>query len=190
MTSFTVQDNFIVTKNALIAIYEIEPIDVILLPEQEQKAFEADLHRTLNSLGSDGIQLIMRTRKAVPEDLRRHFKNLSTQSFTYQNKRMETAISDLVQNYISSLSNLLEENIIPIKEYYIVFKEKTNPQNPTAIKESIKELDRTIERVTGNLARASVRCEQVVNYHPVEGSTDNVIESDKLDQLLSSFIRL
>lgn len=191
MIDFTVQDNFILTKGSIVAVFEIEPVDVILLPDQEQRAFEADLHRTLNGLGGDQVQLIMRTRKAEPEDFRKHFKDLSTQGFKFKSKKMQTTMSDLVQDYISSLSQLLEDNIIPVKEYYVVFKADTNTQNKAKLSEAIKNLGRLIERFTGNLSRTGIKTKQVVNYHTIEEEgREKTIQTRELEKLVSSFIRL
>jgi hypothetical protein len=192
MLGFTVQDNLIMTKDSIVAVFRVEPIDVVLLPEQAQKEFESKIYRTLNSLDSLNnwhIQLIMRTRKAEPADFRRHFRSLNTQQLHFSNKETKNVTTDLIQDYITSLSTLLEDNIIPVKEYYLIMRIQVNTSKPKQVQEAIKKLNEDISRVTGNLYGARIECNQVVNTYP-EKDGEEQIETKALDQMIKSFLRL
>lgn len=190
---YWIQDNFIFRKNSIVAVFEIEPIDVVLLPSDEQDAFFADLHRTLNSIGDTHVQFITRTRNAEPKDLDKHFRDITAQDFAFKNKKMQSTISELTQGYIKELSGILENNIIPIKEYYVVFKENVNTQNEGKTVESVKKLDRFVQRFTENLRRAGIKTKQVRNYDVVQnkdsGQEQQVVHK-ALEKLIISFVRL
>ncbi len=191
MINFTIQDNFLITKDQLIAVFEIEPIDLILLPEEEQHVFESDMHRLLNSLGDVHIQIVMRTRKATANDMDRHFRDLTTQNIKFSNLKTQSKTSELIQGYVSELSNLLENNIIPVKEYYIVFKQQVNTKNKTQLIEAIKKLERLVQRVSSNFKKAGIDIKHTTNYdNAIINNKETVIEHKKLEKLVKSFIRL
>lgn len=190
---YWIQDNFIFTKKSVVAIFEIEPIDVVLLPTSEQEAFFADLHRTLNSIGDTHIQLITRTRNAEPKDLDKHFRNLTSQEFSFKSKKLQETTSELMQGYIRELNGILENNIIPVKEYYVMFKEDVNTSSEHKTLEAIKRLDRFIQRFTENLRRAGIKTKQVRNYDLLSSSGNSKVEEyshKALEKLIISFVRL
>jgi hypothetical protein len=191
MIEFTLQDNFVVTNHSIIAVFSLEPIDVILLPESEQQAFEADIHRTLNNLGNEEIQLIMRTRNAEPKDMDRHFRDIANQDTKYLSKAMQNKAIELRVSYVSEIKNLLVNNMIPIREYYIIFKELVDTKNNQRLVEAVKKLDRKVERVTGNFLRAGIKTSQVTNYDTVSADeSTKTIQHRSLEKLFRSFIRL
>ncbi len=186
--NYWIQDNFIFTKNSIIIIFEIEPIDVVLLPEYEQESFFNELHRALNSIGMEHIQFLMRTRKAQPHDLKKHFRNIITQDIKFKSSKTQEIRNTLAQKYMKELSSLLENNIIPVKEYYLVIDEKVNTQKTQKILSAVKNLERKTQRITGNLRRAGIKTYHLTNY--TQGDKDQVVKHKKLKNLLNSFVRL
>jgi hypothetical protein len=191
MIDFVIKDNFILTSKEIIALFSVEPVDVILLPEEEQRVFQADIQGLLNSLRDDSIQLIMRTRKETPEDMNKHFRDLTSQNIKLSSQVAESKRGELIQGYVHEISNLLVNNIVPVKEYLIVFKEQTDTSKEVKLVEAIKKMERLISRVSGNFRKAGIEIKQVTNYDTaLKQGEQVVIEHNTLEKIIKSFIRL
>ena len=152
ITNFTIRNNLIMTDKSMSAVFSLEPIDLIILPEQEQKIFELDMQRMLNSIQEGKIQIIMRTRKAVPSDLDRHFASFSG------------TISErarLILAYTDQLIELLDQHIIPVKEYFLVFVSSVNTKKTNKLPAQIELLERTVNRIAANFSHAGIVLNQV-----------------------------
>lgn len=154
MEQFRIRNNLILTKNFIAAVYLLEPIDLIILPENEQKSFEIDMRKMLNSIYEGHIQILMRTRKAIPKDLDRHFSSLMGS----MNRR-----SDLVSEYIADLVELLDKHIIPVKEYYLVFSQFAKTSDVDDVIDKVKLLERNINRIASNFNRAGIVLSQIID---------------------------
>jgi hypothetical protein len=177
MEEIEIKDNLILTRNQLTVIFKIDPIDLIILPEQEQKAFETDMKRMLNSIGESSIQLIMRTRKATKHDLGKHFSSFNTQ-YHFYNKDTENRTKQLLSSYIGHLVDLLEKNIIPVKEYYLVLKKDFNSKSTTGKFDALNNLERSANKICSNFKRAGINLEQVKQ------------SNKNLESLIQSFTRI
>lgn len=168
MPEYYLGNNLIFTKKQIAAVFALEPLDLIILPEEEQAIFEQDLRSTLHALQEGNLQIIMRTRKALPDDFRKHFDSLKKQP---QNQH-----SLMVKEYIAQLSEILGENIIPVKEYYLVFAIGSRTANQARVLQAINSLGNQIDRVGSSLKRAGINIKQV--------------EGAQLAKLMRSFTRL
>lgn len=177
MEEILIKDNLIFTKNQMCVIYKIDPIDLIILPEQEQKTFEVDMKRMLNSISENSIQVIMRTRKATKQDLGKHFSSFNIQN-QFFSKNTEIKTKQLLSGYIGHLIELLEKNIIPVKEYYLILKQSYNSKSSIEKFNSINNLVRLANKINSNFRRAGINLEQVKE------------EGRFLENLIQSFTRL
>jgi hypothetical protein len=168
-----IKDNLIFTNNQLSVVFKIDPLDLIILPEQEQKAFETDMKKMLNSIGENSIQIIMRTRKATKLDLGKHFSSFNTQ-YHFYNKDTENKTKQLLSAYIGHLIDLLEKNIIPVKEYYLILKQEYASKSVTDKFDALNNLERFTNRICSNLKRAGINLEQVKQTNR---NLENLIQS-------------
>jgi hypothetical protein len=177
MEEFQIKDNLIVTKNQITLIFKIDPIDLIILPVQEQKSFEMDMKRMLNIIGENSIQIIMRTRKATKNDLGKHFHSFN-QTNNFSNLITENITKKLLTQYVAQLVDLLEKNIIPVKEYYLVLKQPLSKNNPEQMLKAVNNLERTASKIYNNFKRAGIDLEHVKE------------ENNNLINLIQSYTRL
>lgn len=177
MEEIVIKDNLIFTKNQMCVIFKIDPIDLIILPEQEQKSFEIDMKRMLNSIGENSIQIIMRTRKATKQDLGKHFSSFNNKN-QFLNKNTEIKTKILLSGYIGHLIELLEKNIIPVKEYYLILKQSFDFKSSIGKFNSINSLERLANKMSSNFRRAGINLEQVKE------------DANYLENLIQSFTRL
>lgn len=176
LRNLCVKHNLIMQGNFITAVYKLEPIDLIILPEQEQQIFINDMQHFLASIQESEIQIIMRTRKALPEDFRLHFNSIRTQEQKdKQNEQVALSYHDLIDSYVAQLSDLLEHNIIPVKEYYLVFKQPLVGSGIEQTYKAVNELEQNISRIANNIARAGIGVNQITG--------------NDLENLLISFTR-
>ena len=176
MDNLIVKNNLILTSNQITVVFKIDPIDLIILPEQEQKTFEMDMKRMLNIIGENSIQIIMRTRKATKLDLGKHFSSFN-QNQIFNQSKTETITKNLISQYVKHLEDLLENNIIPVKEYYLVLKQNLTQNTPEQMIISIKKLERYATKICSNFKRAGIELSQVKD------------ENKQLTDLIKSFTR-
>jgi len=177
MDDFIIKNNLIITSKQITVIFKIDPIDLIILPEQEQKSFEMDMKRMLNVIGENCIQIIMRTRKATKSDLGKHFQSFNANR-NFSQIITKNITKKLLSQYVSHLEELLEKNIIPVKEYYLVLKQNLSKNNPEQMEIAIKNLERYASKICSNFKRAGIDLEQVKE------------ENNNLITLVKSFTRL
>lgn len=173
MLDIKINQNLIVTATSIAAIYKIEPIDIALLSDEEKIYFELNLKRFFNSLESEGLQLVVRTRDAVIDDYKNHFK-----SFQVSNFKSQSLKDKYIANYLSQLKFILENNSIPIKEYYLIIKLTSKIKNNKSYVNAIKNLNSRAEKIIDNFSRCNLKIEQVVDT------------KGELRSLITSFIRL
>ena len=177
MEEIKVKDNLIMTNNQLTVVFKIDPLDLIILPEQEQKAFETDMKKMLNSIGENSIQIIMRTRKATKQDLGKHFSSFNNQ-YKFYNIDTENRTKQLLSAYIGHLIELLEKNIIPVKEYYLILKQEYISKSTLGKFNALNNLERYANRICSNFKRTGINLEQVKQ------------SNRNLENLIQSFTRL
>lgn len=157
--NFQIKHNLIIKTKSIVAVYQLEPVDVIILPEVEQQTFMQDMQHFLASIQEGHVQILMRTRKAIPHDFAGHFASLQNSSVITNFRRNDRQV--LVSQYIEQLSELLDRNIIPVKEYYLVFEQDTRDTSPEALYNGVQSLERNISRIAGNIAKAGIGIKQV-----------------------------
>lgn len=158
MEETIIKNNLIFSASTVAAVYRIEPIDLIILPEQEQLLFQNDMRQMLASLQEGKIQIIMKQRKSIPADLSKHFN-----SFSGNYSESEELRINLIKNYIAQLSQLVENNIIPQKEYYLVFSEKVAVKDRASVVNGVANLEKDIARIAERFQRSGIDLAQLTD---------------------------
>lgn len=109
---FSVQNNYLVRRKTLCAIYEVEPYDIALLNEAERETFYHHIKIALHTLPSQ-VQLIVKKEKAQIKNYQKHFFSL------YSNA--ERKREPLIAAYINDVSSLVQSGKVQIVKYYCVF---------------------------------------------------------------------
>jgi len=188
MTDFYIKDNFLISKNSIITIFKIEPIDIALLPQEGLQIFNEDLKNTLRSLGTENVQIIMRTRNAKVKDIDPHLQSLLTTDVAHLNEKVKNNRSNLLKGYLKSLVQLLESSSIPVKEYFLVFKKESNIKNQKKVIADVKQLDVFVTRVTGNLRKTGIKTFQITNYNTINFNQQQT--TNDLTKVIQSFLRI
>jgi type IV secretory pathway VirB4 component len=145
-----IQDNIILTDSSILAIVKIEPIDISLLTDSEQVSFESHIRSMINSIGYHSIQIVVNTRTIEPKDLDAHFS-----SFNHQ----DDSRREYVERYISDLSHLVSKQMIPVQDFFIVFKVDCNTNNHQQLLAQLDQLESFVRRTTTHLNRAGISTE-------------------------------
>jgi len=151
----SIKNNLIIYNKSIIAVYELDPVDLFILPESDQEIFIKDMRNTLNSIKDSEIQIIMRTRNALPEDLNTHFNTF--------NKFEEdmTINKTLIQKYSEDLTELISKNIIPIKEYFLLIKQNCEVSKSEQLTKGINSLERKVSRIFNNINATGIGLKQI-----------------------------
>lgn len=155
--NLSIKNNFLITNTSLIAVFIIEPVDLFILPKVEQDIFLKDLHNAFNSMRNMKVQIITRTRQAYPSDLNRHFNSFLTK----ENKELNIQI-ELTSKYKKDLVELIKNNIIPIKDYYFVFRyayRKSN--NLSEFELTVNNFDRKLSKFLQNVINSGINARQL-----------------------------
>jgi hypothetical protein len=131
-TEFIIQDNFIVRKNSIIRVYEVEPFDIALLNDQDKEHFFQKLKQTIHVLPSQ-VQFIVRKEKATVSDYTRHFFSLYKQSDQKREK--------LIFDYTHDLTRLIETDKFFTVKHYAVFSVEARSEKIKSKTNAIKKLN-------------------------------------------------
>ena len=152
-----IKNNLIIYNKSIIAVYELDPVDLFILPESDQEMFVKDMRNTLNAIKDSEIQIIMRTRSALPEDLKQHLN-----TFSKMNEDESSINKTLIQQYSEDLNELISRNIIPIKEYFLLFKQNCETEKEDQLEKSLVTLERKIGRVFNNITATGINLKQII----------------------------
>jgi len=173
---FRVVNDCIITSDKIIKAYVIEPIDYFLLAEDEKAHFYNQLQNFLNNLRENHIQIIVRNREATEKDYLKHLdsvdSDISTLSTTETQKRREAHL----EGYKANLKELLQHNIIPIREYIMLIKIDCDTTSKEAINRKLKDLTDLSDRIQRNLKRATI--------------SSSHLEGDNLTRFLTKYFSL
>lgn len=152
MKDFKIQDNLIVEKGRISAVFEVEPFDVALLSKEDRKMFYHKVRQAFNILPSQ-VQIISVKENAKISDYAKHFHSIT--------KETEKGKETLTQNYINELSILIETGDVLILKYYFIFSVNANTRKSIKLIEGVKKLNDNVERFTGVLFQAGVTTRQL-----------------------------
>ena len=158
---FVLVNDSIVMKDRLISVYKIEPIDYLLLDEDEKDTFTANIQAYLNNLRENQVQLLVRNRTATEEDYLKHFDSVDYQEVDFASKKTEERREKHLRGYKEQLKNLLQNGLIPIRQYFILIKVDCETTDKKMINKKMKELGDISDRITRNLSRADVESEKL-----------------------------
>lgn len=156
MFDFEIRDNLLFTKKSVVAIFQMEPIDIALLDEEGQMSFFAGLSTAFNVLQGD-IQFNVVGKKSSIDDFSEYFKSMKMQNLGDQNRL------NLVNNVIADMSSLIEdpEEQILTKNFYFHLKEECKTADEKNFVNAIKALSLRVQRITGVFIHAGINIEQV-----------------------------
>ena len=144
---FSLQDNLIIKKSAIIKMHEIDPFDIALLNDQDREHFFIKLKHMIHMLPSQ-LQLIVRKEKATIEDYSKHFFTLYDQS----NAKRES----LIDRYISDMTKLIQQNSFTTTHHYAVFSVSCDTSNPYEKIKSIKKINDITARFSSSLVACNI----------------------------------
>ncbi len=172
---FDLVDNLLVFKEKVVTVFKLEPVDIMLLSEQDRQIFIKNIQTFLNNQRGIHTQILMRNRGAEQSDYIKHFDHITTQQVSLHSKEMADFREDKLAGYIKDMQALLSKNIVPIRDYFILFEIKGNTSTSRKTIKLISELQELTDRIASLLDHAKVR-------------TSQLVEED-LEEFLQSFIR-
>jgi hypothetical protein len=152
---YCIKDNFVFTNDQILKVFQIHPVDISLLNEQEKQTFKNQLGVFLHSIGDDNsIQLKVVNRLAVVKDYEDHFENLRSQA---RSTNASGQVIKLQNEYIKNLSNKITNEAVPFKDYYIIIPQKTtkNPK-PELLESYKKDLVRKVNNLCNLLTHSGI----------------------------------
>ena len=157
MLDFEIKENLVITKNAVIAVFQIEPIDIFLMNTQDQETFFARLQSTFQLLKGH-IQINVVVKRMDLQDYTPYFQSLKK-----QNVQSEKKLS-LVTRMISEFTELIEDKneVFLSKKFYLHMKERCTTDKDKLLLHGIKQLDQHVEQLTSSLFQAGISSQQVL----------------------------
>lgn len=173
---FRVTSNTLVLSDRLIQVFRVEPIDYLLLDDDEKDSFVSQIQLFLNNLRENQIQLIVKNREAVEKDYLKHFDSVDCQVVDFKSKTTFDRREKHLNDYKENLKSLVENNIIPIRDYYLLIKIDCQTNSLQSINRKMKELDDLVDRICRNLRKANIQTRKVLDI--------------ELDRFLNEYLKL
>lgn len=151
---FDIQDNFIIRKNSLVQVFEVEPFDIALLNDQDREHFFVKLKQAIHTLPNQ-IQFIVKKEQASSKDYSRHFFSL------FDNASQER--EPLIKEYIDNLTELVETNNFLITKHYAVIAVPCNPKSVDSKKNAVKKLFDISSAFAANLSLCQISIRPLEN---------------------------
>lgn len=149
---FKILGNYIIRKKKLIAVYEIRPFDIALLNDEERDRYYHHIKTMLHTLPMR-VQLISRKETAKVEDYHEHFFSL----YDTANEK----VNWLIENYITELSSLIENNNFQLMKYYAVFSTPLLGNSDRNFREAAQKLEDMERRFSSSLALERIQTLQL-----------------------------
>ena len=153
---YSIKDNLVFTKDQILAVVQIIPIDVSILNEQKQEEFKRNMAKFLHAIGDHkSIQLKVVNRLATPKDYSNHFNDLITEA---RHKQASKMVTSLIDEYIANLKNKVNHEKVPFKDYFLIapFWIGSKPR-PDVLANYTKELDRKVHNLTNILTQNEIQ---------------------------------
>ena len=151
-SDFKVIDNYLIRKKRLLAMYEIHPFDIALLNEEDREQFYNKIKTTLHTLPGK-VQIIVRKEIAKPSDYQEHFFSIYKSALPNR--------TELIDNYVTDLTNLLNLQKFQMVKYYAIF---STPLPSTKDEEFVKAAKRLYDmgiRFSSGLEIAQITIKQL-----------------------------
>lgn len=148
--------NLVFTKDQILAIVQIIPIDVSILSEQKREEFKRNMAKFLHAIGDHkSIQLKVVNRLATPKDYSDHFNDLITEAREKQASKM---VTNLIDEYIANLKYKVNNQKVPFKDYFLLVPMwiGNNPK-PDILANYTKELGRKVHNLISILAQNEIQ---------------------------------
>ena len=148
--------DLVVTKDQIIAVVQIIPIDVSILNEQKKEDFKRNMAKFLHAIGDHkSIQLKVVNRLATPKDYSNHFNDLITEA---RNKQASKMVTSLIDEYITNLKFKVNNEKVPFKDYFLLVPMWIGSKpSPKILADYTKELDRKVNNLTNILSQNEIQ---------------------------------
>ena len=157
---YSIKDNLVFTKDQIIAVVQIIPIDVSILNEQKKEDFKRNMAKFLHAIGDHkSIQLKVVNRLATPKDYSNHFNDLITEA---RNKQASKMVTSLIDEYITNLKYKVNNEKVPFKDYFLLVPMWIGSKPSFEILSNYtKELDRKVYNLRNILNQNEIRTIQL-----------------------------
>jgi hypothetical protein len=172
---FDLIDNVLIFKDRLVAIFKLEPIDIMLLSEQDRQIFTNDIQAFLNNQRGIHTQIITRNRGASQSDYLNHFQDITNQTVNINNLEMNELRDSKLAGYIQDMNKLLATNIVPIRDYYFLVEQKGDNSISKQSIENLQKLEQQSNRICILLNQAKIETKH--------------LKDKELETFLTQFIR-
>lgn len=157
---FKIINNYILSSDKIISVNKIEPIDYLLLNEDEKHEFTVQFRTFLNNLRNNQVQLLVKNRAATEADYLKHLDSVDRQVINFHNSEIAKRREKHLEAYKANLQHLLKNNIIPIRHYYLLVQvplAKTNNNMSTAeLNQLLIKLNDLVNRINRNLSKTKI----------------------------------
>jgi len=153
-TNFDIQGNFIIRKDSLIQVFEVDPFDVALLNEQDREHFFVKMKQTIHTLPRQ-IQLIVRKERASSKDYSNHFFSLYDGASRKREK--------LIQQYIENVSEIIDSHDFLITRHYAILSVPCQPNRLESKQNAVRKLTDLSTTFAANLSVCHITLRPLVN---------------------------
>lgn len=158
-TDFCIQDDTVFQNSSLVRIYGIEPFDISLLSTHDREHFFFNLRQMIHLLPCK-VQFLVRRERASAADYSPHFFSLYANS--------DSVRSDLVNDYIQSLRDLIQRHHFLIVRYYAVFTVSCDRKKAENIVKAQQKLEDVKARFLSGLALCNISAKQLDNAELIQ----------------------
>ena len=157
---YKIHNDVVYTSNQILQVFQIYPIDISILNEQDKQSFKNQLGVFLHAIGESGsIQLKVVNRHATKADYQDHFDQLQHQARSTNASKL---VVKLQSEYIQSLSNKIVYEAVPFKDYFLVIPQAISKKpSPALLTTYLKDLNRKAHNLQTILASSGVELIQL-----------------------------
>lgn len=151
---FRIVDRYIIRRKRMISVYEVRPFDIALLNDEDREQFYLKVKTMLHTLPGK-VQFVVRKEIAKVADYHDHFFSIYKDS---EKKRQE-----LIENYVTDITNLLETERFQMVKYYAVFSTQLPTEKEDDFIAARKRLYDNEVRLASSLQVANIGIRHLAN---------------------------
>jgi hypothetical protein len=157
---YKIHDNLVYTNDQILKVFQIFPIDISILNEQDKQTFKNQLGVFLHAIGdNNSIQLKVVNRHATTSDYQGHFDELLTGA---RNSNASPRVIELQTEYIQNLKDKINYEAVPFKDYFLIIPQKMTKKPTSSLLETYhKELVRKANNLKEILSDSGVELIQL-----------------------------
>jgi hypothetical protein len=157
---YKIHDNIVYTNDQILKVFQIYPIDISILNENDKQTFKNQLGVFLHAIGdNNSIQLKVVNRHATKADYQGHFDELQKQA---RSSNASKQVIKLQTEYIQNLTNKIIYEAVPFKDYFLIIPQKiAKKPAPSLLETYHKELIRKANNLKEILSSSGVELVQL-----------------------------